>query len=801
MKQFIEKDFGKILKRNALQMRRLMRELDSDVIRVYDRNLGEIPVTVDLYGQYARITDYSNDSLTDDEIEKISDVVSRNVYVEPQRIIYHKRDKREEKEQHTVTGGEPLTLEVKENGLSFLVDLTSRIDTGLFLDQMPARMALKEGAEGKKVLNLFSYTGSFSVYAAAGGAKEVISVDLSKTYSDWCEENLKRNGFITEQFSMVTMDARAYIAEARGRHESFDIIIFDPPSFSNSRKMEDDFDVQRDYAAIIGELWDLLSPVGILYFSTNLSQFKIHKRDLDGFSVTEVTSDYRAPGFSGKRTGVRNWVLVKQKRYHKGERLDSHSRKDRKHRNSNSSTQQTRNRKDSTGRESYGQRPRYDSESTPPWKKKREFSERGSFDRPRSEGSREPWKRDASGPRDGYSRDARGGEGRDSRPHYKRDRFNDSPRSYNDRPSYRESPRGPRREGASHEEIGSIVWNEDSKPSRYEERDSSRERGEVRGEYRKPFDRGSDDRRPRREFSDRGGDRPYGRGSDDRKPRREFSDRGADRPYSRGSDDRKPRREFSDRGGDRPYSRGSDDRKPRREFSDRGGDRPYGRGSDDRKPRREFSDRGGDRPYGRGSDDRKPRREFSDRGGDRPYGRGSDDRKPRREFSDRGGDRPYGRGSDDRKPRREFSDRGGDRPYGRGSDDRKPRREFSDRGGDRPYGRGSDDRKPRREFSDRGGDRPYGKGSDDRKPRREFSDRGGDRPYGRGSDDRKPRREFSDRGGDSRGARDNRGPREGGGFRNNDEKRAPREPRSPRKPTIYGLDTSPKASNTDEGKE
>ncbi|MBN2860011.1 MAG: class I SAM-dependent methyltransferase [Sphaerochaetaceae bacterium] len=446
MKQYIEKDFGKILKRHSLQMRRLMKELDSDVGRIYDRNLQEIPITVDLYGAYARLTDYSDDLLSEDEVRKICDVVSRNAYIEPERVIYHKREKRESGEQHGETGGEPLTLEVKENGLLFLVDLTSRIDTGLFLDQMPFRKALKDGASGKRVLNLFSYTGSFSVYAAAGGAASVVSVDLSKTYSDWGEKNLKRNGFFGDQFTTVNQDALTYIDEARNKQEIFDVIIFDPPSFSNSRKMEGVFDVQKDHAGVLNALWDLLSPSGVLYFSMNLHAFRLHKSDLDGFKIEEVTSDYRAPGFSSKKMSLRSWVLTKQKRYHKGGRVGSNERRERS--NHSSSSRKPRNEK-SASRFTQGGKPEHrsdgQSDSRSGYRREGQSDSRGGYKRDGQSDSRSGYRREGqSDSRGGYKRDGQS----DSRGGYKRDGQSDSRGGYK-RDGQSDSRGGYKRDGQS----------------------------------------------------------------------------------------------------------------------------------------------------------------------------------------------------------------------------------------------------------------------------------------------------------------------------------------------------------------
>jgi len=131
-------------------------------------------------------------------------------------------------------------------------------------------------------LNLFSYTGSFSVYAASGGAKSVTSIDLSSTYTQWCEKNLAANGFSGGAYPCVSQDAGEYIRNAVKERRKFDLIIFDPPSFSNSRKMEHDFDVQRDYIHFIRLLNGLLVDGGTLLFSTNLGKFRFEKGRIRG---------------------------------------------------------------------------------------------------------------------------------------------------------------------------------------------------------------------------------------------------------------------------------------------------------------------------------------------------------------------------------------------------------------------------------------------------------------------------------------------------------------------------------------
>ena len=209
--EFYEKDFGKILKANALKQRRMMLQYGTDCMRVYDRNLEQFPVTVDLYGKYARITDYSVDGMEEAMRETCCDIVSRMLYVQSDHVVFYHREKRIGREQHETLSEVSVKTLVKENGLTFTVDLTRHIDTGLFLDHAVTREWVRENCQGLSVLNLFSYTGAFSVYAAAGGAASVVSVDLSGPYTQWAKENLKANGFEGDLYPCVQMDALRFV--------------------------------------------------------------------------------------------------------------------------------------------------------------------------------------------------------------------------------------------------------------------------------------------------------------------------------------------------------------------------------------------------------------------------------------------------------------------------------------------------------------------------------------------------------------------------------------------------------------
>ena len=314
MEEYLKKDFGKILKSQGLEARRWMKNTDSDVCRVYDRSLEDLELTVDLYGPYARIMDYSLDSRKDDEITEIIDIVSRFLYVEREKVIWKERKKREGREQHE-KGDEECPVIVKENGLLFECELKKYVDTGLFLDMAENRRLLMEMSQNQRVLNLFSYTSSFSVYAAKGGAESVESVDLSNVYTAWSRRNLERNGFLDEtKYKVVAEDARTFLERAVEENRRYDIVIFDPPAFSNSHKAED-FDVKKDHVPFLAAIWKILSDEGIVLFSENLSGFGLDRNILNPwYEIKEITRDVTAMNFSTKRRSCRVWEMAKKPR-------------------------------------------------------------------------------------------------------------------------------------------------------------------------------------------------------------------------------------------------------------------------------------------------------------------------------------------------------------------------------------------------------------------------------------------------------------------------------------------------------
>jgi 23S rRNA (cytosine1962-C5)-methyltransferase len=188
---------------------------------------------------------------------------------------------------------------VEEHGLRFEVNLSDYVDTGLFLDHRPTRKRVGEEALGRRVLNLFAYTGAFTVHARAGRAAATTTVDLSNTYLDWAARNLQLNGFALDAAHRFDKaDCLHWLETAPARGERYDLIVCDPPTFSNSKAMDRTFRVDQDHPWLLGQCAKLLNPGGALYFSTNFRGFELSVDKIRGLrcedlSATSVPEDFR----------------------------------------------------------------------------------------------------------------------------------------------------------------------------------------------------------------------------------------------------------------------------------------------------------------------------------------------------------------------------------------------------------------------------------------------------------------------------------------------------------------------------
>lgn len=273
--------------------------------RIYDRDLPEFPLIIDVYEDKIYLSEYkANHQLSEEDYEnwlQQSLQVIAKVTGTPADKIYLKQRKRksDRQDQYQKTGDEMEFFTVHEAGLNFKVNLTDYLDTGLFLDHRSTRGLVRQQVKDKAVLNLFCYTASFSVYAAAGGAATVVSVDLSKTYLAWAEDNFGLNNFIdSTRYQFVQADVLQYVDELP--KNEFDIVILDPPTFSNSKRMKDFLDIQQDHVSLINKCLAVMKPGGILYFSTNYRKFELSAEQLSSNAVADITLATTPFDFEGK---------------------------------------------------------------------------------------------------------------------------------------------------------------------------------------------------------------------------------------------------------------------------------------------------------------------------------------------------------------------------------------------------------------------------------------------------------------------------------------------------------------------
>ena len=273
--------------------------------RVYDHDLPEFPLCIELYGPKLYVAEYKRrhgmtEEVHDAWMEQTLDVAGEVLGVDKANIFLKLRQRKPGRlGQYQKFDAVQHEFDVEENGLKFFVNLSDYLDTGLFLDHRLTRQQVRGLSDGKKILNLFAYTGSFSVYAAAGGASEVVTVDLSKTYLNWAERNLALNGFTDfSRYKNIHADVKQYLKTIPPA--SFDLVVMDPPTFSNSKRMEDILDIQRDHSELINDCLAALKPGGQLFFSTNFRKFVMEAANIHTKQIKDITRATTPFDFEGR---------------------------------------------------------------------------------------------------------------------------------------------------------------------------------------------------------------------------------------------------------------------------------------------------------------------------------------------------------------------------------------------------------------------------------------------------------------------------------------------------------------------
>lgn len=288
------------LRKNLARLAPAFRRDETTAFRLYDRDIPERPWSLDVYGDHVLATEWvtpvalrRDAQARDAERAEVEQALVE--VIAPSQIHWRQRQRHRSVEREAA-GHPNHEFEVREHGLRFLVNLDDYLDTGLFLDHRPARVRVAREASGKRLLNLFCYTGAFTVHAAAAGATRTVSVDLSTTYLAWAGRNLALNGFTGEAHTLERADVFAFLRESR---QTFDVVVLDPPTVSRAAKGRS-FEIQR----VQRELFELclarLEAGGLLFFSTNDRQFTLDPSVPSSVQVREVTRettpvDFREP--------------------------------------------------------------------------------------------------------------------------------------------------------------------------------------------------------------------------------------------------------------------------------------------------------------------------------------------------------------------------------------------------------------------------------------------------------------------------------------------------------------------------
>lgn len=299
------------LQKNHRQLGKWARREGVQCYRVYDADMPEYAVAVDLYGDWVHVQEYAPPRSVDPDkakarlLEALS-AIPRALGVDESRVVVKRRERQAGTRQYERQANTGKFLEVSEGQVKLLVNLTDYLDTGLFLDHRAMRLRIGREARGKRFLNLFCYTGTATAHAASGQARQTVSVDLSRTYLDWARRNLSLNGF-SDKHQLVQSDVMGWLAEDRGE---YDLIFIDPPTFSNSKRMEGVFDVQRDHVELLDLAMTRLARGGVLYFSNNFRRFEMDERLSKRYSVQEITEQTIDPDFARNAKIHRAWKLM-----------------------------------------------------------------------------------------------------------------------------------------------------------------------------------------------------------------------------------------------------------------------------------------------------------------------------------------------------------------------------------------------------------------------------------------------------------------------------------------------------------
>jgi 23S rRNA (guanine2445-N2)-methyltransferase / 23S rRNA (guanine2069-N7)-methyltransferase len=285
-------EFANRFRKNLKQRLRWAERENISCFRVYDRDLPDYNLSIDLYGKWVHIQEWSppkniDQKLAEDRLSRAVIAVKEILHVRSDRVFLKTRERQRGRAQYEKQGDHGKMYEVQEGPCTFLVNFTDYLDTGLFLDHRSVRAKIFTASAGKNFLNLFGYTGTASVHAALGGAKLTTTVDLSATYLEWTRMNLARNGLGEITNKTEQADCQEWLRECTA---TYDLILLDPPTFSNTKKDKRVFDIQEDHSRLLELTMGRLAPEGLLIFSTNFRKFQLAPELTKLYAVTDISA-------------------------------------------------------------------------------------------------------------------------------------------------------------------------------------------------------------------------------------------------------------------------------------------------------------------------------------------------------------------------------------------------------------------------------------------------------------------------------------------------------------------------------
>jgi 23S rRNA (guanine2445-N2)-methyltransferase / 23S rRNA (guanine2069-N7)-methyltransferase len=300
------------LLKNKKQLNKYLKENGITSYRLYDADMPEYSAAVDVYeDRWVHVQEYAAPSEIPEEraimhLNELIDAINRATGIEYEQIFVKQRRKQKGKDQYEKMSSKGNMYIMRENGLRFLVNFTDYLDTGIFLDHRETRRLIKESSSKKRFLNLFCYTGTATVHAAAGGALSTVSVDTSQTYLNWAKQNMELNGFSGMNHFYYKADCIDWL---KSNHDKFDLIFLDPPTFSNSKSRNRIFDIQKDHQYLIKLAMSHLTTEGTLIFSNNFRKFILDRYLENRYQVEEISDQTVPKDFSRNQKIHRSWKI------------------------------------------------------------------------------------------------------------------------------------------------------------------------------------------------------------------------------------------------------------------------------------------------------------------------------------------------------------------------------------------------------------------------------------------------------------------------------------------------------------